>query len=518
MAQNLDFYYPFDSIKGDRVTTAATERRFFHDLYSDGVVGSGGFAIRVIDDGVFAIGEGTAMIGGAIGGLISERQIEAKPASGVTTFIVLRLETRAEARKISLDVVSSPLTDTTQAQLDEGGVLDLVLYSVTGQTGGGYGILDQRKYASSFDSAVYSRDFQALYDSAKTQTDAQIDALRVRISAAIAEANAETAGLYGAAARQGFINPNFAVNQRNGAYSLTSGKIFTFDHWSAEIEGRAASGKVYIYKNWGDDKRLALQIENQAYSGSTGAASSCISQTIENGVVDFCNAGKRFTVSFDAKADTPQRVAVEPVQFAFGNTQTIAAQVVNVSTEWQRFSLTFEGTITTASNSGGENYDWLKIPFYFAWAGNSERFGVDQNAANNIYFANMQINGGSSALPCYEPPYAEQLRQCQRYYCAFGKVSLAAGNLLQTTKQAVTSPLPLPCSMYRTPDAVTKDRSGASGVASAEVVTGGWRNGLACSMSAESDDSPVFVVTNTDGSELTRVVFNSITLNAEINS
>jgi hypothetical protein len=198
--------------------------------------------------------------------------------------------------------------------------------------------------------------------------------------------------------------------------------------------------------------------------------------------------------------------------------QAIAAQVVNVTSEWQRFSLTFEGTITTASNSGGENYDWLKIPFYFAWAGNSERFGADQNAANNIYFANMQINEGSAALPCYEPPYAEQLHQCQRYYCAFGSVSLVSGALLQTTKQAVTAPLPLPRRMYREPGVTFADRAGAAGVASAEVVAGGWRNGLACAVSNNSVDNPVFVVTNTDTGALTRVEFSSVAVDAEIES
>lgn len=516
MAERLDFFYPFDSISGDRVTTAATERRFFNALFTDGVVNSGDFAISVVSEGEYSIGAGVAIIGGAIGGLVAPREFTAKPSLGATAYIVLRLDTTANVRTIGLEVTAAPQTSTTQAQLDEGGVLDLVLYRVQGLTGGGYGLLDQRKYCTTFDKDRYSHDFQALYGTAQAEVTAILDAARVSFAAAIAEANAENTGLYGAAGRQGFINPNFAVNQRNGAYSLTSGELFTFDHWKAAIEGRSAASKVYIYKNWGDDKRLSLQIENAAYAGTTGAASSCISQTIENGVFDFCNAGKSFTVSFDAKADEAQRVAVEPTQYAYGNRAPIAAQVVEVTTEWQRFSLTFNGTITTASNSGGENYDWLKIAFYFAWAANESRFGADQNKANNLYFANMQINAGTSALPCYEPPYSEQLQQCQRYYAAFGGVSLSAGATLATTNQVTTSPLPLPRRMYRKPTVTVRDRANVLGVASAEIAAGGWRNGLQFVVSDQSADNPVFVVTNTDASAVTRVVFNSVALDAEI--
>jgi hypothetical protein len=479
------------------------------------VVGADAFKAEQVGAGVYRIGAGVAIVKGAIGGIVNAKQITAKPALGAVMHIVLRLDTTNGGRKVTLEAVASMEADSVE-QLEQGGMHDLPLYAVEG-TSGGYVLADRRAYCTSFDNSVYSQDFQALYDGARNDTEALLDSLRVNMAAAMAEANADTAGMYGSAGRQGFINPNFAVNQRNGAYSLKSGELFTFDHWKAAIEGRAASGEVYVYKNWGDDKRLALQIENAAYASGTAAATSCISQTIENGVFDFCNAGKRFTVSFDAKADAPQRVAVEPVQYAFGNSQAIAAQVVEVTKEWQRFSLTFEGTITTASNSGGENFDWLKIPFYFAWANNAARFGADQNAANSVYFANMQINAGTAALPCYEPPYGEQLHQCQRYYCEFGNVSLSAGATLASTNQAMTGPLPLPRAMYRKPDVTVTDRAGASGVASAEIAAGGWRNGLACGVSDLHADGAAFIVTNTDASAVTRVCFGKVKLNAEIN-
>jgi hypothetical protein len=510
----IDFYYPFDSIDGDRKTTAATERRFFGALFTDGVAGANGFPISTVAEGVYSIGAGVAIISGAIGGVINAKQVAARPAADETAYIVLRLDTTNAVRKVTLEVVSS-IENATAAQLDNGGKRDLVLYSVTGQTGGGFGLLDQRKYCTSFDNEIYSQNFQALYDATKADGEAQMDALRVSIAAAIAEANAETAGMYGAAGRQGFINPNFAVNQRGeSSYGTTGGEVYAYDRWKLKVEGRKTADPVAVYKLWdGVENRLSLQVLNRAYPSGTAAAASCVSQSIENGVFDFCNGGKRFTVSFDAKASAPQRVAVEPIQNAGGSAERIAAQVVEVTTEWQRFSLTFAGTIGVASNSGG---NYLTIPFYFAWANNAARFGADQNAAGTINFANMQINEGSAALPCYEPPYAEQLHQCQRYYCKFGNVSLSAGATLATSNQVTTSPLPLPRHLYRKPSVTAKDRAGVAGVASAEIAAGGWRNGLAYTLSDQSADVPVFVVTNTDASAVTRVVFNSIALDAEI--
>lgn len=511
----IDFYYPFDSVDGDRKTTAATERRFFNALFADGAVGAGAFALTQVSEGVYSIGAGVAIVGGAIGGIINAKQLNVKPALGATSYIVLRLDTSSGSRKILLGIVTAIRSESME-QLDQGGVRDLPLYSVTGQANGGYSVVDMRTYCTSFDNKIYSQDFQALYDATKANGETIVDAMRASFAAAIAEANAATAGLYGAAGRQGFINPNFAVDQRRGtAYGIKRNELFIFDHWKAAVEGRETASNIALSRNFDTAaKKLSLNITNKVYADGSGAGASCISQTIEGGVFTFCN-GKKFTVSFDAKANTPQRVAVEPTQLVSGAKKAIAAQVVEVTSEWQRFSLTFDGT-ETATSMNGSNF--LKVGFYFAWVNSASRFGEDQNDENVVRFANMQINEGAAALPCYEPPYAEQLHQCQRYFCSFGYVSLAVGALQQSTKYVTTSPLPLPRRMYRTPDVVMYDRTDAASVASVETAAGAWRNGLACSVSANSADNPVFVVTNTDTTEVTRVVLNKVEVNAEIES
>lgn len=510
---DIDFYYPFDSIDGDRKTTAATERRFFDALFADGVAGAGGFPITYVSEGVYSIGAGVAIIGGAIGGIINAKQITAKPAAGVTAYVVLRLDTTSAVRKITLEVVTSVLS-ATAAQLDEGGKHDLILYSVTGQTGGGYGLLDQRVYATSFDNAAYSGKFDAMVAELEAQGTSDLAAMLSQFKAAIAEANAENAGLYGSAGRQGFANPTFAVNQRGReSYGLTSGTAYTFDRWQARIGGSAAVSPV-MFERVQDGARLALAVEFAGFSG-TNAAAANIAQNIEGGVRTFCAGGRKFTVSFDAKASEACKIAVEPTQFAAsgGAGVAIAARTANVTTEWQRFSFTFEGT---ADLTAAQVNDVLKIAFFFAWRGYSSRFGSDQTAARTFYFANMQINEGSAALPCYVRPYGEELEACQRYYAAFGLVSLSVGATLATSDQVISSPLPLSRRMYRKPDVSFTDRAGAANVASVEVAAGGWRSGLPCVVSGNSVDNPVFVVTNTDAAAVTRINFNSVAVNAEI--
>lgn len=510
---DIDFYYPFDSVDGDRKTTAATERRFFGALFTDGAVGAGAFQLTQVSEGVFRIGAGVAIVKGAIGGIVSAKQITVRPALGAVMYIVLRLDTNGEGRKITLEAVSSLEKDSME-QLEQGGMHDLPLYSVEGMTGGAYGILDQRKYCTSFDNAIYSAEFKALMNSMKAEGNTDLDALRANFNAAIDAANAETAGLYGAAGRQGFINPCFLVNQRGReSYGLTSGSAYTFDRWKAIVQSRALSSAMAIQAVQ-DGARHALKIDVPVFSTSGGSVGRVgIAQNIEGGVRTFCAGARKFTVSFDAKAATACKLGIDAKQVAeSGGAGVELSRVVDITTSWKRYSVTFTGSVDLTS---AQIADVLQIGFYFLFTGYT-RYGTDQNAANTVYFANMQINEGSAALPCYVKPYADELEACQRYYVALGYVSLAVGATLAATNQVITSPLPITRRLYRMPAATPIDRAGVSGVASVEIAAGGWRNGLACVISNNSADAPVFVVTNTDASAVTRVNFSGLALDAEI--
>ena len=503
---NLDFYYPFDSVSGDRKIMAATERRFWSELFGDGVVSADGFKLNTTATaGTFGIASGVAIVGGCIGGTTAKYQITARPAEGTSGYIVIRTDTNNAVRKMTLEFVTA-LQSATQAQLAEGGQRDLPLYKVTANAAGSsYTVSDLRKWANSFDKSEFSAQFDAMVANVKANAETAFDEQADRFEAAITAADAENAGTYGSAGRQGFINPRFAVNQR-GSESYDVQTAYTFDRWMHKTTAAASATVTRV----SEGMRRALKVTNASLP-STGR--NTIIQAIERGVSTSAAGGQSFTVSFDARADSALRLFVEPIQYAKagGSAVSIAAQEVELSTNWQRFALTFEGTITPAADAA----DVLKVAFHYAWS-NQSQLGTDQSAAGTVYLANMQINKGTAALACSERDYAEELERCQRYYVALGPVSLSCGATIATNKQIVTGPLPLARRLYRYPYAKFTDRANVAGCASIELAEGGWRGGLACELSNLSQDHPVFVVNNTDSGAATRVCFNSLELDAEI--
>ena len=515
----MNFYYPFPSVGGDRTVTAAVERRFWAAMFTDGILTPGGFGLTINNTAnpYVLVTAGIAFVGGAVGGLTTTANFQIPTGGATTRYLVARLDTTNAVRNMSIAVVDS-LATATQAELENGAQRDLPLYKI-GYNNGNWSITaDMRTHSTSFDKTAFEGEFNALLENFKSGGGAAIEALLETFEQTIDAANTENAGLYGAQGRQGFINPCFEINQRGRAnYGLTSGAAYTFDRWLARIGGAAASSAV-LFDRTQQGSRLALRIQNKVYVSGTTAAASCIAQNIEGGVRRFCAGMKKFTVSFDAKASAAQKLAVEPVQFleSGGTGSTLAAQTVNLTTSWQRFTLTFTGSVADGYPTNSQFNDVLKVAFFFAWRNYSDRFGADNNAARTVYLANMQINEGESALPCYVREAGEELERAQRYYVKRGFTSLAVGATNAQTKQVVTSPLPLTRNLYRTPTVTVADRADTTGTASVQTAAGAWRNGLTVAMSDNATDNPVFIVTNSDTSEVARVCFNSVTIDAEI--
>lgn len=510
---DIDFYYPFDSVNGDRAITAAVERRFWGELFADGVVGYGGFAISTVSAGVYEIGPGLGIVGGAVGGIKTAKRISVSGPAGSTVYISLRANTNTSQRNVTL-VASQTYYQQTADQLDAGGTRDLMLYSVTIGADGSYGVLDQRTYCTSFDAQHWAQILNNTISNIEDQSTEQLNALRSLFEAATDAANAETAGMFGAAGRQGFINPQFTVNQRGKAsYGITSGSAYTYDRWKATVQGKALSSAMML-QTVQDGQRHALRVDTKAFASSTSNTGRAgLVQNIEGGVRTFAAGGKSFTVSFDAKANKACVIGVDAKQIAeSGTAGTDLTRTVNVTTSWQRYSVTFTGSVTPTA---AQLNDVLQVGFYFQFTGYT-RYGSDQDGGHTVYLANMQVNEGNAALACYARSYADELEACQRYYIGTGYVSLAVGATLNASNQVITSPLPIARRLYRVPNVTSTDRVNAAGYASAEVAAGGWRHGLSWSLSGNSVDYPVFVVTNTDGSGVTRVCFNSLGIDAEI--
>lgn len=506
-----DFYYPFDSVNGDRAITAAVERRFWGKLFNDGVVGAGGFAITKVSNGTYDIGPGVGIVGGIVGGTKEAKRVTVSGAAGSACYIVLTASTYASIRNVQITVKTTPQFADAD-QLEQAGVRDLVLYRIDIDASGNHGVLDQRTYCTSFDAQQWAQVLNNTIADIESQSTEQLNAMRSLFESAIDAANAETAGMFGAAGRQGFINPQFTVNQRGKAsYGITSGSAYTYDRWKLVQSGKALAGPVMV-KTEQDGARHALRIETAEFAGSGAVGRTGIVQNIEGGVRTFC-AGKQFTISFDAKASGLCRVGVDARQIAqTGGTATDVSSTVELSEQWRRYSVTLTGTVVPDANSVA---DVLQIGFWVTFIGYT-RYGADQNGGHTVWLANMQINEGTQALACYARPYADELEACQRYYVATGPVSLAVGSTLTASNQVITSPLPIARRLYRVPTVTSADRVSAAGYASVEIAAGGWRHGLSWSLSGNSTGYPVFVVTNTDASGVTRVCFSALGIDAEI--
>lgn len=500
-----DFYYPFDSIDGDRVITAAAERRFWSKLFNDGVVGTGGFAITKVSAGVYDIAPGVGIVGGMIGGTTTTKRVTVAGDPGTTKYITLNGNTYPTIRKVSIEVVKTPQY-ASQEQLDAAGVREVVLYRVDIDANGVQAVTDMRTYCTSFDASQWASKIAEAIDNISADAAAALEDVRTQLDTMGNTIEASAAGLYGGAGRQGFINPQFLVNQRGrDIYSLTGGSMYTFDRWRVEVTGTATTPTRV--DNIQDGARHALRLEFPALG--TGVAAVELSQSIEGGVRTFCTDARAFTVSFDAFALEARPLVVEVKQYAEpGGEGVTFAQAVTVENGWRRYSVTFNGSVELADT---QTADVLKVAFVPAWSGNAARFGADNASAGVVYFANMQINEGAQALACYARPYADELEACQRYYVALGAVSLPVGPTAAAT--AHTAPLPLTRRLYRVPTVSSTDRVGVLDRASIEVSSGDWHHGMTWTISDDSTDAPVFKVVDAGAS---RVCFGSLALDAEI--
>ena len=500
-----DFYYPFDSVNGDRAITAAVERRFWGTLFNDGVVGANGFAITNVSPGVYDIGPGIGIVGGIIGGTKEAKRVTVTGDAGTSKYIILSANTYHAIRDVEIQTRAT-LQFADANQLEQSGVRDLVLYRVDIDANGNQTVTDQRTYCTSFDAAQWAGKVADAVENISADAAAAIKDVRAQLDTMGNTIEAAAAGLYGGAARQGFINPQFLVNQRGrDIYSLTGGSMYTFDRWRVEVTGTATTPTRV--DNIQDGARHALRLEFPALG--TGVAAVELSQSIEGGVRTFCTDARAFTVSFDAFALEARPLVVEATQYAEQGGEGVAfAQTVNVERGWTRYSVTFNGSVELAET---QLADVLKVAFVPAWSGNAARFGADNASAGVVYFANMQINEGAQALGCYARPYADELEACQRYYVALGAVSLPVGPTAAAT--AHTAPLPLTRRLYRMPTVTSTDRVGVIDRASVEVSSGDWHHGVTWTLSDDSANAPVFKVVDAGAS---RVCFGSLALDAEI--
>lgn len=230
-----------------------------------------------------------------------------------------------------------------------------------------------------------------------------------------------------------FINGDFRFNQRNVVSAATS-LSYPADRWWMNAGGGTLTCSRQLFTAGtvvgGLMPRDYVRCVTTGYSGTPGAGDNAL---LRQNVEDVnMTAGRQCTVSFYARAasGTP-RVSVE-VTSNFGTGGSIDENkfvgTVNLTTSWQRYSLTFSPPSTSGKVLGSSVTSSLRFNFWMVAGTNfAARLGSAFTENNTFEFWGMQFELGAVATPFVMRPWEQELALCQRYFQRFGGRSLYEG-------------------------------------------------------------------------------------------
>ena len=273
------------------------------------------------------------------------------------------------------------------------------------------------------------------------------------------------------------FNGDMAVSQRatsTTAVGATSSHYPTLDRYlyQASTSGRATVSQAAITDLAGF--RFAQKIDVTTADTSIAAGEYfIINQMIEGFDAQRLNYGtsdaKRVTVSFYVKGTAKTYVA------ELLTTQKFTSQTFNVTTSWNRVSLTYPANTTDTVNQDNTNEFQLAIwlhagSTYSSGTINSTWGTASANRAvgigsifsstdNELFITGLQIETGDVATPFEYESFETNLARCQRYYYkpasannVMGRLNSPAGNL-----NDFTGSINYPVTMRATPTITITD-------------------------------------------------------------
>lgn len=171
-------------------------------------------------------------------------------------------------------------------------------------------------------------------------------------------------------------------------------------------------------------------------------------------------SGKTVTLSFYAKADSTKNIGIElNQQFGAGGSSAvtgIGAQLVQLTTSWQRFTRTFNIPSVSGKTIGTNNL--LELGFWFeAGSDFSSQTTVGQQSGT-FDIACVQLEEGSVATPFEELPNDVAQLRVNRYFVPFdSKYLIAMG---PTAHNFIGGSWRLPTTMRTMPTFTFKDETG----------------------------------------------------------
>lgn len=226
------------------------------------------------------------------------------------------------------------------------------------------------------------------------------------------------------------INGAFEINQRNFTTTTTSA-LYLFDRWSSISAGGTSTWSAESFTPGeapfaGYEGSSFIRIVSSGQSGTPD--STRLQQPIEN-VRTF--AGQTITLSFFARAASGTPSVAANLRQIFGTGGSAAVEVggkkVQLTTNWARYSMTFEVPSLTGKTIGSGNR--LTTSFYTS-AGSDLNASTDSLGlqATTIDLWGVQLEAGPVATPFRRNANSLQgeLAACQRYYVRYSVESTGA--------------------------------------------------------------------------------------------
>jgi hypothetical protein len=203
--------------------------------------------------------------------------------------------------------------------------------------------------------------------------------------------------------RNRVINGNFDIWQRGTSLSQNTGSSFLADRWLHRVGN--GQGTLSRQANDLSSFKAAYFFRFAQTTLSTDSVLYLL-QRIED-VISL--SGENTTLSFWAKANTSKTISVNLNQnFGSGGSSTVSnigTTNINLTTVWEKFTITFSIPSVAGKTIGANNY----LELYF----NLASF---VNTTFTFDIAQVQLEPGSIATPFEFRPYGTELALCQRYY------------------------------------------------------------------------------------------------------
>lgn len=201
------------------------------------------------------------------------------------------------------------------------------------------------------------------------------------------------------------VNGGMRFSQRGSTFAVTPTAQYTLDRWEAQSDSVGGTGRVTITpERDGQETDVGPGVWRYLRCQSTAQPNGIGPQLRTKLEVVRETSGRQLTLSMVLRASSITPVEVQVVQAGFGLNNLVLDVTDNVTTDWQRFTWTFDVPQVPDVQSP-ELAGTVTIQL---------RFPSIQLASVDV--GQVQLEFGPVATDFREPDFAAELARCRRYY------------------------------------------------------------------------------------------------------